>query len=197
MEKVKSVDEFFENLKLWNAELTILRSALLVTELIEEVKWGVPTYTLNGKNIVSFSGFKNYFAIWFFQGSLLADKSNILINAQEGKTKALRQWRFKSVEDINIKLMHSYLQEAIVNQKEGREIAILRSVEFSIPLLFQKELDVDNDLLNKFKLLSKGKQKEYCNYISEAKRETTKNARVLKIIPMIRKSTGLHDKYKN
>jgi len=196
MEKVKSVDEFFNKIKLWKAELSLLRSSLLLTELKEELKWGIPTYTVDGKNVVSISGYKNHFALWFFQGALLKDTSKVLINAQEGKTKAQRQWRFKSVEDIDVDLLSAYVIEAIRNQREGKEIPINRSGVFLIPSKLKDELNKDAVLLKNFNLLTKGKQKEYCTYISEAKKESTQNKRILKIIPMINNLIGLNDKYK-
>lgn len=70
-------------------------------------------FTINGKNVVSIAGFKNFFAIWFFQGALLSDSENKLINAQEGKTKLMRQWRFTSKEQINEDQIRRYIAEAI------------------------------------------------------------------------------------
>jgi len=197
MEKVKSVDEFFNKIKLWKAELSLLRSTLLLTELKEELKWGIPTYTIDGKNVVSISGYKNHFALWFFQGALLKDISKVLVNAQEGKTKAQRQWRFSSIEDIDIELLNIYIVEAVQNVKEGKKVPVNRSGTFVIPSKLNDELNKDAVLLENFNLLTKGKQKEYCTYISEAKKETTQNKRILKIIPMINSLKGLNDKYKN
>ena len=59
------------------------------TELLETIKWGVPVYTLNDKNVLGMGAFKSYVGIWFFQGAFLDDPQKKLINAQEGKTKAL------------------------------------------------------------------------------------------------------------
>ena len=52
-------------------------------------------------------------------------------------------------------------------------------------------------LFDAFKLLTPSKQREYCEYIDTAKRETTKQTRLEKIKPMIIQGIGLHDKYKN
>jgi len=197
MGKVKSVDEFFYKIERWRVELQVLRTVLLLTEFNEELKWGVPTYTVNGKNVVSISGYKNHFAIWFFQGAFLKDTSKVLINAQEGKTKEQRQWRFNSIDDIDIELLNVYLIEAIQNQKNGKEVQVNTSEFFLIPSKLKDELKDDSDLQKNFNLLTKGKQKEYCTYISEAKKESTQIKRVLKIIPMINELIGLNDKYKN
>ena len=48
---------------------------------------------------------KSYSGIWFFNGVFLKDKQKKLINAQEGVTKALRQWRFSSVDEIEPELI--------------------------------------------------------------------------------------------
>ena len=88
---VKSVDEYIETHNSWEKELQALRSVLQNTELEECIKWGTPVYTLNGKNVVGMAAFKNHCALWFFNGALLKENTALLYNAQEGKTKALRQ----------------------------------------------------------------------------------------------------------
>lgn len=85
----------------WTEELELLKSIIVKTELTETTKWGGIVYVLNGKNVLGIGGFKNYFTIWFFNGVLLQDKINVLVNAQEGVTKSLRQWRFSSKEEVN------------------------------------------------------------------------------------------------
>ena len=47
----------------WAAELEILQTIISKTNLVETIKWGAPVYTLNGKNIVGITGFKNHFAL--------------------------------------------------------------------------------------------------------------------------------------
>ena len=90
-----------------------LRAILDATPLTAEIKWGAPCYTFNGKNVVGLMAFKSYFGLWFHQGVALKDEASVLINAQEGKTKALRQWRMTSVKDIKPAIVKRYLKEAI------------------------------------------------------------------------------------
>lgn len=78
----------------WDQELALLKSIIQKTGLKETVKWGIPVFTFNGQNIVGIAGFKSFFALWFYNGIFLKDPNKVLINAQEGVTKALRQWRF-------------------------------------------------------------------------------------------------------
>jgi uncharacterized protein YdeI (YjbR/CyaY-like superfamily) len=103
----------------WELELEILKSIISKTELVETTKWGGPVFTLNGKNVIGILGFKNYFAIWFYKGVSLKDESNVLINAQEGITKSLRQWRFTAKDEIDEILLLDYISEAIALEKSG------------------------------------------------------------------------------
>lgn len=80
----------------WVEELEIIASIISRLPLEKYVKWGSDVFIHNGKNVVSYGGFKNYFTIWFYNGVFLKDKYRVLVNAQEGKTKSLRQWRFTS-----------------------------------------------------------------------------------------------------
>ena len=95
MEKAKSVADYIKKHPHWKEELTKLRDVFNSTELVEDVKWGAPAYVLNGKIVSGLGAFKNHIGIWFHQGVFLKDQQKQLVNAQDGKTKALRQWRFE------------------------------------------------------------------------------------------------------
>ncbi|WP_271768031.1 YdeI/OmpD-associated family protein [Aquimarina algiphila] len=196
MQKNKSVEEFIIKNKNWKGALEVLRSIVLSTELKETIKWGVPVYTINNKNVIGLGAFKSYVGIWFFQGVFLKDVSNALVNAQEGKTKGLRQWRFNSVNDIDKDLVLQYIQEAIQNQKDGKEIKPTKSKDVKFPLELSNALKSDSDFKQCFEQLTPFKQKEYVEYIATAKREATKLSRLEKIIPMINRGIGLNDKYR-
>ena len=127
MKSAKSVDEYIADAGTWKSELKRLREILRSTELQEDVKWGGPCYTYDGKNVVGMAGFKSYFGLWFHQGALLKDQKKVLMNAQEGKTKALRQWRMQTAKDIKPALVKSYVKEAIKLTKEGKKIGRLNN----------------------------------------------------------------------
>jgi uncharacterized protein YdeI (YjbR/CyaY-like superfamily) len=198
MKKVSSVEEYIETNEKWSDALAQLRGVLLQTELVETLKWSIPTYTINGKNVCGIGAFKNHFGVWFFQGVFLKDELGILRNAQEGKTKAMRQLNFKSIEEVDKKVLLQYVKEAIENQKTGKEVKPDRTKkETVVPFELQVEFDKNYELQSAFDSLSPYKQREYCDHIASAKRETTKTSRLEKIKPMILQGVGLHDKYKN
>ncbi|HNP20115.1 MAG TPA: DUF1801 domain-containing protein [Fulvivirga sp.] len=195
MKAATSVDRYIANQPNYLQELKILREILLGCELEETIKWGAPMYTYDGKNIVGIGAFKSYFGLWFFQGALLPDKSKKLINAQEGTTKAMRQWRFESIDEIDKKLIKDYVKEAIANQKAGKMIKPEKK-PLVIPELLKEALASNPELSENFDSMSLSCKREHAEYITDAKKEETQRRRLEKIIPMIRDKKGLNDKYR-
>ena len=191
----KSIQEYLDSQVEHLDIITCLRRILLTTELHETLKWGIPTYQINGKNVLGIGSFKSYAGLWFFNGVFLEDKAKVLINAQDGKTKGMRQWRFASIDEVNEQLVKEYVLEAIQNQKDGREVKAERK-PLIIPDELKEMLASDSQLSESFDAMNLTMKREYAEYIAEAKRAQTKVDRLQKIIPMIKAGVGFYDKYK-
>lgn len=198
MKMISSVEQYILEHENWSREISTLREIIKLSSLEENIKWGSPVYSFQGKNLIGLGALKSYVVLIFFQGALLKDQKNVLINAQENKTKALRQWRFTSAEEIRdaSEAIRSYIGEAIKYQKQGKEIKPDSDKPLIIPPELKEILSADIKLNQCFTALSKFKLREYSEYISEAKREETKTKRLEKIIPMIMAGVGLNDKYR-
>lgn len=196
MNYAKTVAEYFEINKMYHQELMMLREIILSTELEEKIKWGIPVYTLNGKNIVGFGSFKSYFGLWFYQGVFLKDSAKVLYNAQEGVTKALRQWRFSSIDEIDPELVLKYVREAIQNQKDGKELKAEKKKMPDLPKEMKELFNEEPKTKEMFRKLTPFKQREFIEYVASAKREETRLSRTEKIAVMISSGLGLNDKYR-
>ena len=179
----------------WDEELEILKSIIDKTELVETTKWGGIVYTINNKNVLGIVGFNHFFTIWFWNGVFLKDELKVLINANEGVTKGLRQWRFTSKSELNEKQILIYVKEAIENEKLGKSIKPERK-EVVISDFFANKLKSDAAFAKAFEAFSPYKQKEFLEYIDSAKQEKTKTQRMEKIKPMVLGNIGLNDKYR-
>ena len=179
----------------WGEELGLLRATIQKTELVETTKWGGEIYTVNNKNILGIGGFKNYFTIWFFNGVFLKDNAKVLVNANAGVTKGLRQWRFVNAGEVNEKMIMQYILEAIENEKAGLAIKPEKKEAMNCDV-FQNELKKDTQFNTAFQKFSPYKQKEFWEYMATAKQEKTKITRLEKIKPMILNGRGLNDKYR-
>jgi len=195
-EEQKKVTDYIAKQAKFSDGLGLLRKIVLQTELDETVKWGLPTYTLDGKVAVSIAGFKNHFTLWFHQGVFLADKHKKLVNAQEGKTKSMRQWRFKSNSEVEPKLIKQYLAETVSNFKAGKIAKPERKSQLDIPVELSAALQASQKLRSRFASLTPGKQREYAEYIAGAKQEKTRLSRIDKAVDLILAGVGLNDKYK-
>ena len=197
MKRASSVDEYISLGEPWQESLILLRQLLQSTSLKEDVKWGMPVYTLNNKNVAGFSAFKSWTGIWFFQGVFLKDPEKVLINAQEGTTKGLRQWRFTSSAEIREKRQSilAYLEEAIQNQEAGKEIKPDRNKPLEIPEELAQAMQSNPALKESFEALTLSRRRDYADHVGSAKREETRRQRLQKIIPMILEGIGLNDKY--
>ncbi|MGB0714750.1 MAG: YdeI/OmpD-associated family protein [Phycisphaerae bacterium] len=196
MKRCKTVDEYLNQLDGWESEVHKLRDILVASSLEETIKWGAPCYVYEGKNVVGLLAFKTYFGLWFHQGALMSDPQGVLINAQEGKTKALRQWRMTSAKDIKVRTIKAYIKEAIELQAQGKEIKPERKKATLVPAELKEAFKRNRNAERAFKALTPGRQREYADYVSEAKREATRLSRTEKVLPMILDGTGLNDKYK-
>lgn len=192
----EKIEAYYSKDQKFKEGIARLREIALKTQLVETYKWGSPVYTVDNKNVLGILTFKSYFGLWFFNGVFLSDPKGVLENAQEGKTKSMRHWKFKAVSDIDKVGVLEYIQEAIANQKKGLELKPSRKTEIIIPKLLLDTLSDNTRLNEQFNELTPYKQRDYCEYIAEAKQKKTKESRLEKIIPMISKGQGLNDKYK-
>lgn len=197
MKAFATVDEYILNTGEWMESMNLLRDIFLSAGLDETVKWGGPVYTCNGKNIAGMAAFKSYAGIWFYQGALLKDEKKKLVNAQEGVTKALRQWRFASASEIaeESETIIRYVKEAIENQEQGKQFKPSKDKLLIIPDELQDVFGRDSDLKQRFEALSLSKRRDYAEYINTAKQPETRQKRLERIIPMILQGIGLNDKY--
>ncbi|MGN7707608.1 YdeI/OmpD-associated family protein [Chryseobacterium sp. 22543] len=188
------VNFFFDKSHQWHKEFEKLRTIALSTDLVEDLKWGCPCYTYEGKNIFLIHGFKEYCAILFFKGALMKDPDHILIQ-QSKNVQAARQVRFTEVEQINDleDILRSYMFEAVEIEESGAKVEMKKTKEFEMAEEFQNKLNQDPALQEAFKTLTPGRQRAYLLHFSSAKQPKTREARIEKCIPQIMDGIGLND----
>jgi uncharacterized protein YdeI (YjbR/CyaY-like superfamily) len=188
------VDAFLRRETDWRAEFEKLREIILGCGLTEDLKWGQPCYSLDGKNVVLIHGFKEYCAILFHKGVLLKDPKGILIQ-QTKNVQAARQVRFTSPQEV-VKLqktLKAYIREAIEIEKSGKTVPFKKTAEFAVPDELQRRLDRNTRLRAAFSALTPGRQRAYILYFSQAKQPKTRDARIEKCLPKILGGLGLDD----
>lgn len=171
-----------------------MRAIALDCGLTEELKWGVPCYTWEKKNVVLIHGFKEYCAFLFFKGVLLKDPKGILIR-QTANVQSARQIRFTSVQEVIKKrsVLKAYIKEAISLEKSGQQVSFKETPEFPVVKEFQEKLNKVPGLKAAFRALTPGRQRGYLLFFSAAKQSSTRIARIEKYVPHIFQGKGLND----
>ena len=188
------IEEFIENAGRWRESFQILRKILNECPLKEDVKWGVPCYTQNGRNIVLMHGFKDYCALLFFKGALMTDPGGILVQ-QTGNVQAGRQVRFTADTDIAgmETTLKAYILEAIETEKKGLKVSFKKSSDFSLPEELRQKLEEMPALKAAFENLTPGRQRAYILYFSQPKQSKTRLSRVEQNMQRILEGKGLND----
>lgn len=179
----------------WAKELEILRGILLSTELKEEIKWGVPCYTLNNKNVLILSAFKNYCAVSFFKGVLLKDDDGLL-EKPGPNTHDARILKFTDSQQIvqRDKALHNFIEQAIAIEKSGKKVETTNKADLVFPDELTEKLNADATLKKAFLALTPGRQKGYVLHFSQPKQPKTREARIEKCIPKIMEGKGFNDR---
>lgn len=188
------VDWYFSKNEKWEKEIKKLRTIVLDSGLIEELKWGCPCYIFEKSNIVLIHVFKEYCAVLFFKGALLNDPNGILIQQTENVQSA-RQIRFTNAKEIvkMEKVLKAYVYEAIEVERAGLKVKLKKTSEYKMPEEFKKQLDKKAGLKKAFEALTPGRQRQYIFYFSQPKLSKTREARVEKYIKQILSGKGLGD----
>jgi uncharacterized protein YdeI (YjbR/CyaY-like superfamily) len=174
----------------WKAEVAEARRVLAGFAMKEERKWGKPTYTVDGKNIVILQGFKEYFALGFFQGALLRDPKKVLV--QLGQVNAARVMKFTSAKAIRAKAatIRAYVREAIAVEEAGLRVERRRTADVPVPEELAERFRTDPRFKRAFEALTPGRQRSYLYHFAAAKKSATRAARIEKAIPAIFEGRG-------
>jgi uncharacterized protein YdeI (YjbR/CyaY-like superfamily) len=169
----------------WEAEIAAMRRVLAGFDMKEECKWGKPTYTVDGKNVVILQGFKEYFALGFFQGALLKDPKKLLV--QLGQVQAGRVMKFTSAKEIAAKAatIKTYVREAIAVEKAGLRVQPKKTSDFPVPEELTARFRKDPRFKRAFEALTPGRQRSYLYHFGAAKQPATRAARIEKAMPAI------------
>lgn len=179
----------------WRVELETLRQIVLESGLTEEIKWGVPCYTLAGKNVVLLSALKGYVFLSFFKGVLMTDAHQIF--TQQGENS--QTWRILKYTELaqivaQTEQIKVYINEAIEVEKSGQKIEVQRNIE-PLPEELWIAFEEQPELAKAFYALTTGRQRGYILYFSQPKQAESRFRRIEKCKIKILNGEGLHDQY--
>ena len=177
-------------------ELRHLRSLLAETDLVEEMKWSVPAYTLNGKNVIMLGAFVHHASLSFFKGAIVDDPRGLLVRPGEN-TQASRQLRITSLDQI-LELeteIRALIASAIDVERRGLKVERVRHEAVACKEL-QAKFDAQPAFKAAFEALTPGRQRAYHLHFNQAKQTKTRVARIAKYEAAILDGKGMSDVYR-
>jgi uncharacterized protein YdeI (YjbR/CyaY-like superfamily) len=187
------IDAFLDEADKWRDEMTILRSIMLDFGLDEELKWGLPCYTLEGSNVAIIQNFKAQCALMFFKGALLKDPDGML-EKPGPNSRAARRMMFSSLGEV-AKMenrLRAFVAEAIAVERAGLKVHSKKGFE-PIPDELEESFGEVPGLKKAFEALTPGRQRAYILHFSGAKQSKTRRSRIEKCVPKILDGKGLRD----
>lgn len=174
----------------WATGLAHLREICRAAGLTEEVKWGHPCYTHNGRNIAIIGAFLGDFRLTFFNAALMTDPEGVL-QRQGPNSRHADGFRFvdnSAVAPLQA-VIATYLLEAIGYADAGIK-PIKTPQDITLPDALIEALDTDPELAEAFHTLTPGRQKSYVINLNGAKTTATQIARITKFRPHILAGKG-------
>jgi uncharacterized protein YdeI (YjbR/CyaY-like superfamily) len=177
----------------WPEELNTLRGLILQFGLEEEIKWGFPCYTLNGKNILMLAPFKDNCSISFFKGALL--KENPILEKSGENSNTFRLIRFQGIDRIfkEKESIQKIIQEAIEIEKSGKKLPKTDYSAIELPEELENAFEDDHIFKAAFKSLTPGRQRGYILHFSQPKQTQTRINRIEKCKSAILNGKGLNE----
>ena len=193
MKQHQDVDAYLRDAGRWHDEIEALRPVLLARDVREEIKWGKPCYTHDGKNILILQEMKEFLAVMFFKGALLGDADGVLVD-QGPNSRSARRIQITSVADVRrlADTVAAYVDEAIAVERAGLEVEPAAAPELADAL--EARCREDPTFKAAFDGLTPGRQREYNLYVSQAKQATTRTARVERYADKILAGKGPRDR---
>lgn len=177
-------------------QLVSLRRILNTTELTETLKWSYPCYTFEGKNVLLLSAFKDYCAVSFFKGSLLADPQHLLVRQTEN-SQATRQLRYTSCEGTTEQqtTIISYIRSAIEIERKGLKPVRELDNQAVLPGELMAAFEADPAFRQAFEALTPGRRRGYLLHLSSTQNPETVRKRIERVSARIFQGLGLHDRF--
>ena len=165
-------------------------------ELVEDIKWGVPSFEHNGL-LGGMAYFKKHVSFGFWRAPEMEDPHGLL-----GEVRKASPMRIKaeSVRDLPSKtVLVSYVKQAAKLNRESPKSAAKKpkSAGPKPPAWMVKAIKGDGDAAKFWKGLAPGYRKEYVEWVTEAKREATRDKRLAQTVEWLAEGKTRNWKYKN
>jgi len=179
------IDQYINNSQLFAQPVMIKLRELIhkgCPEITETIKWGMPSFDYMGP-LCGFASFKNHCTFGFWKTALIKDPENYLQESSaQGGTAMGNLGRMTSVKDLPpARIMIDFIKQAMKLNADGVKIAKKPAVSkknIPVPEELKQALKKNAKATFYFEKFSSSQQKEYNEWIADARTDTTRNRRI-------------------
>lgn len=179
---------------LWTKPLEALRALVRAAGLEEAMKWGSPTYTLDGKNVLMIVSFREHCALSFLKGALLTDDEGQL-QAPGPNSQHVRFLKFTSLKEVTArkKLIQRLIAQAVELERAGAKVEKPRTAE-PLPDELERRLKEEPKLKKAWEALTPGRRRSHVLHVSGARQAETRERRVERCAKDILAGRGFNER---
>lgn len=163
----------------------------------EKMKWGFPHFDYKGEMLCSMAAFKQHCSFGFWKASLMKDP--VLLETAKSEVAMGHLGKIISLKDLpSDKKLVAWIKEAMKLNDEGKKVVKVKPTvkkEVSVPDYFTAALKKNKKALATFEAFSPSCKREYIEWVTEAKREETRNKRMADAIAMMAEGKKRNWKY--
>lgn len=148
----------------------------------ETMKWSFPHFDYKGSMMCSMASFKQHCAIGFWKAALMKDSAT-LTGMAKSEAAMGHLGRIASLKDLpKDSVLTRYIKDAMQLNDSGAKLPgksqSSKAQPLSVPGYFTKALSASKKAQQTFTAFSYSQQKEYVDWVTEAKTEATRNKRL-------------------
>jgi uncharacterized protein YdeI (YjbR/CyaY-like superfamily) len=163
----------------------------------EVIKWSMPYFDYKGASLCSMAAFKEHCAFGFWKASIMKDPEKLF--NKDGKNAMGQFDRITSVKDLPAdKILLAYIKEAAQLNEAGVKLPPkIRAPknEIVIPDVLSAALNKHKKAKTIFEKFPPSHKKEYIEWITEAKKDETRNKRIKATVERLLEGKSMHAEY--
>ncbi len=163
-------------------------------EVVEEIKWGVPHFSWKGM-LGGMAAFKQHVGYGFWKSKLMSDPAGLFETDCAGSMCTIKP---RSLKDLPADMvLLGYIREAMKLNEQGIKVPRKPVSKKSPkpPVDFAAALKKSKPARTTFDAFSPSQQREYVEWIEEAKRPETRERRIAQAIDMLAEGKSRNWKY--
>ena len=161
----------------------------------EKMRWSFPHFDHKGM-MISMASFKHHCSFGFWKQKLMADPDGLFAGDTDGMGSL---GKIASRKDLpSDKVLKGYIKEAVRLNDEGLKLPSKKAApkkEIPVPGYFSDELRKNKKAQKVFDDLSPSHRREYVEWITEAKREATRDKRIAQALEWLSEGKSRNWKY--